>query len=215
MKGAVIGSGPDQRVRDPRHLGGDGDTGFAFAIGAKGIGPHVAVELGPKTVFAHAHGHAGGHLEGGAETRVPVLGQIRETPELTKLQSCKVESTELEELAVVSEAAQVAGLGQDPPLVDLVSDQRPSSLDEFLLPEPTDAGRRGELKQQLEEPFGTARVVVTIDLREVERQVVSQQPMLEARLFERDLMVGFRQLLQIVQAVRDRVVLVLCQSGLQ
>lgn len=58
-------------------------------------------------------------------------------------------------------------------------------------------------------------MVVAPNLGKVERQVVGEEPVLEPHLLERDLMVGFRQFLQIVHTLWDRVVAVLGQAAFQ
>ena len=54
-----------------------------------------------------------------------------------------------------------------------------------------------------------------LDLWKVERQVVSQEAVLGAGLLERDLRIGQRQLLEVVDLVRERVVIVLGHTGLE
>ena len=52
-------------------------------------------------------------------------------------------------------------------------------------------------------------MVMSFDLREVQRQVVSQEPMLHTSLFHRDLCVRQRQLLEIVGVVHERIMVAL------
>jgi len=70
MEAAVIGSGADERIRHASNFGGDSDVSFSLAVCAAWITSRVAPELGPETVFAHAHRNAGGHPKDGAESRV-------------------------------------------------------------------------------------------------------------------------------------------------
>jgi hypothetical protein len=70
MEAAVIGSGPDECEGHSGNLGRYSDISLALTVCAAWITPHVALELGPETVFAHAHGNAGGHPKDGTESRV-------------------------------------------------------------------------------------------------------------------------------------------------
>ncbi len=53
------------------------------------------------------------------------------------------------------------------------------------------------------------------DLRKIELQVEGQQSVLSARLFQRNLIMGLRQFLEIVEVVNYGIVVVLSQSALQ
>ncbi len=58
-------------------------------------------------------------------------------------------------------------------------------------------------------------MIVPLDLREVKRQVVSQEPVLGAGLLKRYLGIGERQLLKVVDLVRKRIVVVLGHTRLE
>jgi len=70
MEAAVIGSGPDEREGHTGDLCSDSDVSLALTVCAAWITPHVPLELGPKTVFAHAYGNASGHPKDSTESRV-------------------------------------------------------------------------------------------------------------------------------------------------
>lgn len=57
-----------------------------------------------------------------------------------------------------------------------------------------------------QEPVGPRRAVEAIGLREVERQVVSQDTMPQLSFRPRDDIVGFRQLLDVVRPLDQRIV---------
>ena len=58
-------------------------------------------------------------------------------------------------------------------------------------------------------------MIVALDLRKVERQVMGQEPMLRPCLLERDLGIGERQLLKVMDLVRERIMVVLSHAGLE
>jgi hypothetical protein len=62
MEAAVIDFGPNERVGHTRDL--DSDIRLALSVCAARIAPHIAFELGPETVFAHAHSHVRSHPKG-------------------------------------------------------------------------------------------------------------------------------------------------------
>jgi hypothetical protein len=95
------------------HLGSHGDIRHALAVGAGGITPEISFELVSEAVLTQPHSHGGGHPKGATETRVAVFRQLGGSPELSRLLGREIEATELEELAMMVEAAKVAGFGQD------------------------------------------------------------------------------------------------------
>jgi len=113
MEAAVIGSGPDERIGYTRDLGSDSDVSLALTVCTTWITSHVALELGPETVFAHAYSNAGGHPKDRTESRVAAFRKSRETTELSRLFGGEIESTELQKLPVMRKPSQISGLGED------------------------------------------------------------------------------------------------------
>jgi len=58
-------------------------------------------------------------------------------------------------------------------------------------------------------------MIVPLDLGKVERQVVSQKPMLGTGLLQRDLSIGQRKLLKVMDLVRKRIMVVLGYAGFE
>src|SRR5262249_42734906 len=73
----------------------------------------------------------------------------------------------------------------------------------------------GKPKQDLQQPLRPRRAVVAPDLREVEREIVGDEAVLQPRLGEGDLVVGLRQLLDVEESVDQGVVVVPPHAGLQ
>ena len=98
------------------------------------------------------------------------------------------------------DVAEQLGLG------DLAPDDIPGGGDEGLLAQRGDAGGRGEAIEEGEEPVRAAVVAEAVDLREVQRQVVGQDPMQHLGLGPRDGVVGLGQFLHVVDAGGERVI---------
>ena len=114
MEAAEVGSGLDDPMGHTRHLGGYGDIGHAFAIGTGGITPEISFELVSEAVLGLTHGDCSCHPEGATQACVAVLRQLGGTAELSGLLGREIETAELEELAVMVEAAQISRFGKDP-----------------------------------------------------------------------------------------------------
>ena len=95
------------------HLRSDGDIRHTLPVGTGRITPEISFELVPEAILAQPHGHGGGHPERTAKSCVAILRQLGGAAKLARLLGREIEATELEELTMVVEAAQVAGLGQD------------------------------------------------------------------------------------------------------
>jgi hypothetical protein len=113
MEAAVIGSGPDECEGHAGDLGGYSDVSLALTVCTARIAPHIALELGPETVFAHAYSNAGGHPKDSPEPRVATFRKSGEATELPGLFGGKIESTELQKLPVMSKPSQVSRFGED------------------------------------------------------------------------------------------------------
>src|SRR5581483_4126285 len=113
MEAAVLGSGLDDPIDNARHLACNGNVGHALAIRAEGIFPDISFELLSKAVLSLLDRDGGCHPESASQPSVAVLGQLSGATELAGLLSGQVEAAELQELAVMVKAAQVAGFGQD------------------------------------------------------------------------------------------------------
>ena len=75
--------------------------------------PDVSFELLSKAVLSLLDRDGAGHPEGASKLSVAVLGQLGGAAELARLLSGQIETTELQELAVMPKAAQIASFGQD------------------------------------------------------------------------------------------------------
>lgn len=73
----------------------------------------------------------------------------------------------------------------------------------------------GGQKQQRGEPLGSRAVQVALGLGEVEGQIVGPETGMKADLGQRNLLVGIGQLLQIVGAVQQGIVIDLGGTGLE
>lgn len=93
---------------DARHLGGDGGDRLAAEVLVVGILGDVAAE----GVLALPDRHLGGEPEGSSQASVAELRQPRLAAEHAGLVRRKIEPAELQELAMVIEAAQIAGFSQ-------------------------------------------------------------------------------------------------------
>ncbi len=113
MEAAEVGSGFDDPMGHTCHLGGDGDIGHALAIGTCGITPEISFELVPEAVLGLAHGDRCSHPEDATQPCVAVLRELSGTAEQARLLRRQIEATELEELTMMAEAAQIAGFSQD------------------------------------------------------------------------------------------------------
>lgn len=100
-------------------------------------------------------------------------------------------------------------------LGDLAADQRPGRGRERLAVERDDAGWRREAFEERQEPVGPAVPGEVGDLGKVERQVVGEDPMPSLRLGLRDGLVGFGQLLQVIDSRRQRIDIALRRSNPQ
>ncbi|AXC15939.1 hypothetical protein ACPOL_6727 (plasmid) [Acidisarcina polymorpha] len=89
------------------HLGSHGDIRHALAVGTGGITPEISFELVLETVLTQPDSHGGRHPKGATETRVSVLRQLGGSPELSRLLGREIETTELEDLAMMVEAAEI------------------------------------------------------------------------------------------------------------
>ena len=112
-EGPIIGTGFDDGMRGARHLGGNGSQRLALEIGVVAIPGDVALVLGSEAVIALADGDLGGNPEGASQSSIAELRQPGLTAKLAGLVGGEIEAAELQELAMMTEAAQVAGLGQD------------------------------------------------------------------------------------------------------
>lgn len=113
MEAAEVGSGFDDPMSYSCHLRSDSHIGHALAISTQRIAPEISFELVPKTVLAQAHGYCSSHPKCATKPCVAVLRQPGGAAELARLLGREIESTELEELTMMAEAAQVAGLCKD------------------------------------------------------------------------------------------------------
>jgi hypothetical protein len=91
----------NQAEDDPRQLGGDRRVAFATEVGIKRIGSNIVVELATETVLAHSHRALRGHPQSSTQPGVAILGDVALTTGFTRLQSRKVQSAELQELAMI------------------------------------------------------------------------------------------------------------------
>ena len=104
-EGPIIGTCPDDGMCSARHLGGDSSQRLTLQIGIVTIACNVALVLGSETVVALANGDLCRDPERTPKTRVAELGELRLAAELARLVGRQVEATELQELAVMTEAS--------------------------------------------------------------------------------------------------------------
>ncbi len=77
-------------------------------------------------------------------------------------------------------------------LVDLAADQLPCGLPERVVADAANRLRRRKADEKSRKPFGMRTIEVSLYLREVQRQVVRQEAVLQARSSKADLVVCFR-----------------------
>jgi len=90
-----------------RHLGGNGSQRLALEIGVVAIPGNVALVFGSEAVVALPDGHVGGHPKGASQPSVAELGKHGATAELPRLMRGEIEAAKLQELPMMSEAAQI------------------------------------------------------------------------------------------------------------
>ena len=113
MEAAVLGSGFDDPIDNARHLACYSDVCHALAIRAQGIFPDISFELISKAILSLLDCDGSGHPECAPKPTVSVLGQLGGTAELAGLLSSQIETTKLQELAMMPKATQIASFGQD------------------------------------------------------------------------------------------------------
>jgi hypothetical protein len=89
-----------------RHLEGDGGQRLALGIGVVRISGDVGLVLSSEAVIALPDGHVGGLPESASQPGIAEFGNHGATAELSGL-SGKIETAELQELAMVAKGAQV------------------------------------------------------------------------------------------------------------
>jgi len=97
-------------MRDTRHLGRERGHGLTAAIGIARMAGHVSSELVAEAVVALARCRLRGHPKSAAQARVAVLRQLGAAPEGAGLAGGEVEAAELQELAVMTKAPEIASL---------------------------------------------------------------------------------------------------------
>ena len=279
-EGPVVVTTFDDGVHHARHLGGDRGQRLAPQVGIVPIAGDVALELVAEAVLPLPDGDLSSQPQGPAQAGVAVLRQLGLAPEGAGLLGGQIKPAELQELPVMAEAAQIAGLSQDGQgvdradardaaqqlvvgvvgqegvgrgldgvalldqparladdepehahrrsiwrhrqadraagrlvdvaeqlrLGDLAPDDIPGGGDEGLLAQRGDAGGRGEAIEEGEEPVRAAVVPEAVDLREIQRQVVGQDPMQHLGLGPRDGVVRLGQFLHVVDAGGEWIV---------
>jgi len=108
----------DDGVSHARHLGGERRHRLAATVGIVRVLGYISSELIAEAVVALTRGDLGSHPEGAAQARVAVLGQLGAATERARLAGCEIEAAKLQKLAMVTEAAQITGLGQNGQRVD-------------------------------------------------------------------------------------------------
>lgn len=103
----------DDGVCHARHLGGEHRHRLAVTIGIVRVPGGVSSELVAEAIVALTRGDLGSHPESAAQAGVAVLGQLRAIPERARLAGREIKAAELEELAMMAEAAKIAGFGED------------------------------------------------------------------------------------------------------
>ena len=98
---------------DARHLGGDCGERLAPEMLVLGILGDVSAIMFPECVVALPDRDLGRQPEGAPQSGVAELGQLGLAAEGAGLMGREIEPAELEELAMMAKAAQIAGLGEN------------------------------------------------------------------------------------------------------
>src|SRR6185312_9607408 len=105
--------GLDQGIDDARHFGGDGGACLAPEVCIDRGAGRVAAEFLAEGVLSHARGRQGGLPKRTPQTGVAALGQAFASTRGTRLVLGQIQPAELQELAMVREAAQIASFRED------------------------------------------------------------------------------------------------------
>ena len=114
----VFGFRHDERVSGAGDLRGYGGHGFAPEVAIVGIALNVAAVLVTEAVLTLADGDLAGHPERAAQPRIAIFRPFGLAAELSRLMSGEIEAAKLQELAVMAEAPEIAGFGEDSQSVD-------------------------------------------------------------------------------------------------
>jgi len=95
------------------HLGGHRSQGFAVAVRVARVGAEISFVLIAEGVLVHPHGALAGHPEDHPQSFIAAFGKSFAALALPRLVLGQVQSAVLQKLAVMPEAAQIAGLGQN------------------------------------------------------------------------------------------------------
>ena len=111
-EGSIIGAGFDVGMNSARHLGGNGYQRLALEIGVVTVPGDVALILGPEAVSRCLIASRAA-IQKARLSRVAELGKLGAAAKLPGLMRGEIQTAELEELAMVAEAAQVASFGEN------------------------------------------------------------------------------------------------------
>src|SRR6056297_1944831 len=117
-EGAIGFAVIDHGVCGARHFGGDGGVRLAAQLRVVSILRDVAFEPVPEAVGSLENSGLAGHPERPPKPRVAVLRDPALAAEHAGLHGREVHAAELQKLAMMAEAAQVTGLGQNEHGVD-------------------------------------------------------------------------------------------------
>jgi hypothetical protein len=112
-KAFVIGACFNYGINYSCHFGGYGSECLSFAISVKRVVRKIAFIFVAKSILAHMDGAQTGHPKDHAEALIPPFRKSLASAALTRLRFAKIQPAVAEKLAVMAEAPQVAGLGED------------------------------------------------------------------------------------------------------
>ena len=105
-------------------------------------------------------------------------------------------------------AGRLVDISEQAPFRHLAPNHAPGGCDERLLAQGRDAARCWEAVEEGKEPIASAVMAKTADLGKVEGHVVGQDAVKHLGLGLRDRLMGLRDLLDVVEAGRERVMVV-------
>ncbi len=106
-------------------------------------------------------------------------------------------------------------VGEDPALIHFAAHHRPRLVRKGVWRIARDGGGTGKPVQQMGKPLGAGIRVIPFGLREIQREVMGHDAMLNLDLPQRDLIVGLSELLEIVHTVDQRIVISLNDAGFE
>ena len=111
-KGSIIGAVLDYSVGDACHFCGNRRQRLAFQISVISISRYVSVVFVTKAVLSLTDRNLTGHPERAPQPRIAILRELALAAELAGLVRGQIQAAELQELTIMSKAAQVTSFGE-------------------------------------------------------------------------------------------------------